>query len=262
MTFVFDFGFEKPGVSWDDASLGLFFAGFGEETDFGKTPGPLAVADASRYVELFEMQVGLAPLEIGTYAEIVGTADPIDAAARRAAEANKNGIFPIIVGEDRRITEQFSGLPLVAFWGKVGRSEANELEVFRGQPTMLAGVRAATSKAFKAIPGNVAIATSRALGANREMFRAMLSQLKKPVYLSIDLDVLAPSVAQTARSIEPGGLSWYELMDAIEMVFDGPGVAAADLVGLGKVAPRSPAAFLGAQILIRIAGLLAIKLSK
>jgi hypothetical protein len=48
----------------------------------------------------------------------------------------------------------------------------------------------------------------------------------------------------------------------LELVFAGPGVAAADLVGTGSVSPRSPAALLGSQILLRLAGLLAVGLGE
>jgi arginase family enzyme len=67
--------------------------------------------------------------------------------------------------------------------------------------------------------------------------------------------VLAPGVAQAPRAAEPGGLGWYALVDLIEAAFGGPGVATADLVGCKEVQPRSPAALLAAQILIKMAGL-------
>ena len=70
------------------------------------------------------------------------------------------------------------------------------------------------------------------------------------------------STVMNGRSIEPGGLGWYELLDAIDMVFQGPGVATADLVGTAAVTPRSTAALVGAQILLKLAGLLAIGLGE
>jgi agmatinase len=257
MTLRIDFGFDGPGASWTDAYLALLFACRGEAADLGRAPGPLAVADASRFIELFEMQVGLSPLDIGTYAEAVGGDDPVVAAAARAAEARVRGMFPIVIGDDRRATELHCAEPLVALWGKVGRIEADETALLERQPSILAGVRAAASNAFQAIPQTTTIVTARALAEQRESFGEALSRFRDPVHLSIDLDVLAPAVAQTSRSLEPGGLSWYGLMDAIEMVFRGPGVVAADLVGTAPVAPRTPAALLGSQILLRLAGLLA-----
>jgi agmatinase len=262
MTLTIDFGYSDSGASWTDAYLALLFACRGDPGDVGRASGPLAVADASRFVELFEMQVGLSPLNIGTYAEIVGGDNPIKVAAERAAEARSRGMFPVIVGEDRRVTERHCKDPLVAFWGKVGRIEIDESSLLNRYPAVLCGVRAATTNAFQAIPQNVTILTARALAEQRDMVREVLSGINDPVHLSIDLDVLSPAVAQSARSLEPGGLGWYDLMEVLELVFTGPGVAAADLVGTGSVSPRSPAALLGSQILLRLAGLLAVGLGE
>jgi arginase family enzyme len=262
MALKIDFGYEDSGASWTDAYLSLLFACRGEAGDIGRTAGPMAIADASRFIELFEMQVGLSPLDVGTYAEVVGGDDPIETAVARAAEARSRGMFPVIIGEDRRVTEKHCSDPLVALWGKVGRIETDETALLSRSPSVLGGVRAATANAFQAIPQTVTILTARALADQRDIFRAALANLTDPVHLSIDLDVLAPAVAQTPRSLEPGGLGWYDLMDIIEMVFKGPGVVAADLIGTGTVNPRSPAALLGSQILLRVAGLLAIGLGE
>lgn len=255
MALTIDFGYSNTSATWGDACLALLFACHGEAADVGRAAGPLAVADASRFVELFEMQVGLSPLEAGTYAEVVGGEDPVETAVARAFEARQRGMFPIVIGDDRRVTERHAAGPLVALWGKVGRIEADETALLGRAPSVLAGVRAATNSAFQSIPQNTTIVTARALAEQPELFGEALAGLAGPVHLSIDLDVLAPAAAQTFRSLEPGGLGWYGLMDAIEMVFRGPGVAAADLVGTAPVAPRTPAALLGSQILLRLAGL-------
>jgi agmatinase len=257
MGLSFDFGFEQKGAPWDKAKLALFFACQGKVEDIGNKPGPLAVADGSRFVELFEMQVGVSPLDVGTYAEIVGGIDPLTLAIQRAGAARAKGMLPVIVAEDRRATKGSGEAALVALWGKVGRKEADETAILSGRSTILAGVRAATSHAFQTIPGNVTIITARGMGGEQQMFRQALDTCLEPVHLSIDLDVLAPSAAQTPRSIEPGGLSWYDLMDALELVFAGPGVLAVDLVGTAQVSPRTPASLSSAQILLKLAGLLA-----
>jgi len=188
----------------------------------------------------------------------VGGDNPAAAAVERAGEARARGMFPVVIGDDRRVTDLGCRDPLVALWGKVGRIEADEAAILsRSNPAILAGVRAATANAFQAIPGNVTILTATALAQRKELFKDALARIESPAHLSIDFDVLAPAVAQTSRSLEPGGLGWYDLMDLIELVFEGPGVAAVDLVGTGLVAPRTPAALLGSQIILRVAGLLA-----
>ncbi len=263
MTLTIDFGYSNTSTSWNEAYLALLFASRGDPAEIGRASGPMAIADASRFVELFEMQVGLSPLDIGTYAEAVGGDDPVTAAVERAKEAGARGMFPIIIGEDRRVTEKHcTDRPLVALWGKVGRIEIDETALLSRNTSVLAGVRAATANAFKGIPGNVTILTATALASQKDLIARAIESITDPVHLSIDLDVLSPATAQTTRSLEPGGLGWYDLMDIIEMIFEGPGVAAADLVGTGTVQPRSPSALLGSQVLLRVAGLLALGLSE
>ena len=256
MALTIDFGFDNTSASWNEAYLALLFACKGDPGDIGRAPGPLAVADASRFVELFEMQVGTSPLEVGTYSEVVGGDNPIERAVARAEEARSRGMFPIIVGEDRRVTEAYCRDPLVALWGKVGRIEADEQSLFSKVPSVLVGVRSATNQAFQTIPPQVTILTARAVSEQADILPQALGRIGDPVHLSIDLDALAPAVAQTPRSMEPGGLTWYALMDAIQAVFEGPGLASAELVGTATIGPRSPAALLASQILLKMAGLL------
>jgi arginase family enzyme len=262
MSFVFNFGFEQPGAPWNESYIAYLFAGDGREYDLGRLGGPMAVADATRYIELFEMQLGVSPGEVGVYAEMIGTANPEVAASKRAEEARSRGAFPILVGHDRRTTEACCEVPLVALWGKLGRSEADEASLLAASPSVLAGVRAATSNAFKTVPSSATILPPRALVMRPDSMREAVSKLEGPVHLSIDLDVLSPAVAQCSRSVEPGGLGWYDLIDLMDIVFQGPGLCSVDLVGTGAIGPRTSAALLCAQILMRVGSLVATGLNR
>ena len=179
----------------------------------------------------------------------------MEQAAKRLAQAQEKGAFPVVIGEDRRVTEICCSRPLVALWGKIGRDEVDEYTIFNEHPAVLAGVRAATSSAFQIIPSEVTIITAHAINSNERMLRDALGLMTAPVHLSIDFDVLTPGVVQCPRSLEPGGLSWYDMMDLTEMVFHGPGVRSVDLVGTADIAPKSTAALIGAELLIRLAAL-------
>jgi hypothetical protein len=262
MSQVFDFGFETRGVEWKDAVFAFLFPSGVSTEDLGSTAGPTAIADASRFVELFEMQVGLSPLNMGSYAELLGGPSPLEAAVERARQAMEQGSFPIVVSETRRAAELMSTSSLVALWGKIGRKESDETALIERCQTLVGGVRAASSIAFQAIPPNVGILTARAFEQDRKTLEVALERMSQPVHLSIDLDVLNPGIAQNRRSVEPGGLSWYGLMDGIEIIFQKASVQSVDLCGTGFIEPRSPAAVLCAQILVRLAGLVAAGLEK
>lgn len=262
MSFRFDFAFDIKGAGWNEAYLALLFAAEGTPTDLGRVPGPLAVAHASRYVELFEMQVGASPMDVGLYCEAVGGENPIEETAKKAQSARARGMIPIIIAEDRKMTRPACAGPLVALWGKVGRTETSESELFATNKTILAGVRAATSQAFKSIPADVTILTARGLCADKSAFVASLAKLADPVHLSMDIDVLTPGTAQNNRCLEPGGLSWYDLCDLIDLVIEGPGLASAELIGTRSIKPKTPSAVLCAQILLKLTGMLTAGLEK
>lgn len=59
-----------------------------------------------------------------------------------------------------------------------------------------------------------------------------LSRLKKNVYITLDLDVLDPSVLPATGTPEPGGLSYYELLHFLKVVFKKKNVVGFDIVEL------------------------------
>ncbi len=252
MGYQFDFGFDSSCASWDDAKIAFLFAAMGGQGDFGVIPGPLAVADASRYAELYEIDGDFEPFDIGVYAELCGGSDSVESAASRFNEARSKGILPVVIGADRRVTQAVCDSTLVALWGKLGRQEADEKVICEKHRTFLTGARAATSSAIGAPAGDVTLLTCQRMAASQNTMASALDKIEGPVHLSIDLDVLSPGVAKTHRSLEPGGLSWYGLIDAIDAVVSGPGIGSAELVGCKEVAPRSPGALLAAQILIKL----------
>lgn len=63
-------------------------------------------------------------------------------------------------------------------------------------------------------------------------FASVVASLKnKPVYLTIDLDVLDPSVFPGTGTLEPGGITFKELMDCIVKI-TGLNIVGADIVEL------------------------------
>jgi len=80
----------------------------------------------------------------------------------------------------------------------------------------------------------------------------ILKNLTKNVYLTVDLDVFDPSIMPSVGTPQPGGLSWYEVLDLIEKVAKNKNIVGADVVELcpipGMVAPD----FLAAKLVYKI----------
>ncbi|MGB8657152.1 MAG: agmatinase [Candidatus Zixiibacteriota bacterium] len=82
----------------------------------------------------------------------------------------------------------------------------------------------------------------------------VIKKLRSDVYLTLDLDVLDPSIMPAVGTPEPGGLLWYETLDFLKELVRLRNVVGFDVVELcpipGLVAPD----FLAAKLIYKIIG--------
>jgi agmatinase len=83
----------------------------------------------------------------------------------------------------------------------------------------------------------------------------VLSMLSRNVYVTIDLDVLDPSVMPSTGTPEPGGLDWYQLVGLLEMVAKKRRVVGFDVVELCPSESRAPD-FLAAKLTYKFLSLI------
>ena len=152
------------------------------------------------------------------------------------------------------LTSTISDFPVIALWGKTGRSEADESLAFK-LPGIIAGVRSSSATAFASLNGPIVILPARSLKHDKKLMTKVLKEINTPVHLSIDVDVLSPATLQNSRSIEPGGLDWYDLTEFMDIVSTGPGIASIDITGTKSIKPGTPAAVLTAQLVLRATSL-------
>lgn len=120
MSFSFEFGFEERAPISDHPAGAVLFQGPGNPSELGHADGPLAVADASRFVEMYEMELDASPFQTHITAEVIGETDPVRDLERRARKVASQGAVPIIVGRDRAVSQGICGDHLVALWGTLG----------------------------------------------------------------------------------------------------------------------------------------------
>jgi len=61
-------------------------------------------------------------------------------------------------------------------------------------------------------------------------FKEQLKKLPKKIFLSIDVDFFDPSVIRNTNTSEPGGFTWNQTMDILEIIFKEKEVIGADVV--------------------------------
>lgn len=71
--------------------------------------------------------------------------------------------------------------------------------------------------------------------ASRDWMEASIDQMTEEVYLTLDLDVLDPSIMPATGTPEPGGMDWYTLTNYLKLVFEKKNVVGFDIVELAPI---------------------------
>jgi agmatinase len=103
-------------------------------------------------------------------------------------------------------------------------------------------------------PPNVKVMSAYDILQTYDWKKEVTKLLSDTVYISIDLDVLDPSIMPSVGTPEPGGIGWYEFLDLLHTVTRYKKVIGFDVVELspkeGNIAPD----FLAAKLVYRLLG--------
>ncbi len=75
-----------------------------------------------------------------------------------------------------------------------------------------------------------------------------IDQMTDDIYITLDLDVLDPSIMPATGTPEPGGLDWYTLINYLFIVFDKKNVVGFDIVELAPIANLHSPQYLAAKL--------------
>lgn len=247
----------------------------------GARGGPRALLEASTHMELFDEELGFAPTDVGLHtAEIVeqiasGPEGMVRCVSDLVGEILDEGRFPILVGGDHSVT-------IGAFMALSERkrqvtilhldAHADLREEYQGTPFSHACVMARGRERFPCVSVGIrslsepewnrvqhdrlAVFPARRLREDREEFLAEVEPLlARPIYLTLDLDVLDPSILPSTGTPEPGGLSWEEILWVVRSLTKGKEVVGFDIMELSPIPGLRAPDFLAAKLLNKIFGL-------
>ncbi len=127
-----------------------------------------------------------------------------------------------------------------------------------GRPMTLLGVRSLSEEEsnFLFVAPRFNKYSARTLHS-AEGWAAALEHLEKiagPVYLTIDADVLDPGIMPGVGTPEPGGLSYYQVLDLIKALARRGPIVGLDLVELAPIAGHRVSEFTAARIIYKALG--------
>jgi agmatinase len=91
-------------------------------------------------------------------------------------------------------------------------------------------------------------------GLTGKSFGRIVGQLKKHVYVTMDVDGLDPSVIPATGTPEPGGLSWQQALSLLKRVARAKKVVGFDLVELSPIKGLAMADFAAAKLVYKMMG--------
>ncbi len=240
--------------------------------------GPEAILAASPHLEFFDEETGREPqqdLGFYTYPEPELPVEPekaLKVLESLIEEALSEGKFPILLGGEHTVTlaalralkrrhPRFKILQIDAHpdlrdtYQETPLSHAcvmrRALEL--GLEVIPVGLRTACREEFEFIQEKgLRVFWAREI---KKDFSGFLSELEDllgegPIYVTLDLDGLDPSEAPGVGTPEPGGLSWYEVLDILRLV-SGREVIGFDVVELLPLPGDPRTEYLAARLIYK-----------
>lgn len=242
----------------------------------GTAKGPEAIIDASRNMELYDEELGATPAEQG-----IATLPPlaIDEPPEEMVEKVKDaclrilrdGKFPVVLGGEHSISlggvlaakehcSEVSVLQLDAHTDlrdEYGGSRYSHACVMRRvrehADAVQAGIRSMSedeAKQVKKLKNSIFFAKDL---LEKDCTKEIIDRLGDNVYVTVDLDVLDPSIMPSVGTPEPGGLGWYEVLKLVKKVTEEKKVVGFDVMELcpnpGNKAPDYTAAKLAYKMM-------------
>ena len=246
----------------------------------GARDGPGAIIAASRHLEEYDIELDrdISTMGIHTTPEIqpdVSGPKALVAQVRSVVQAvASRGKLPVLLGGEHTITigavqalaRVYPGLSVLYLdahadlrdsymgsrWGHA--SVARRLR--EAVPLTLIGVRSISQDEMSFVRDSETPMHfwPPAGGGVPELAAAVLSSLSDKVYVSLDLDVMDPSVMSAVGTPEPGGMSWLEVTGLLRRVAEQRRIVGFDVTELSPAEGPEACAFTAAKVAYKLMG--------
>jgi len=273
-----------PLCDRETARLRVIPAPFEATTSYGRgaANGPRAIIEASCQVELFDgistpAQVGVATDRAVDFRDAASSPEALARIEQRVRSAVAGGAVPVLLGGEHTVSVagvrallsagvefgviQFDAhADLRASYGGTPWSHACVARRLAelGPPIFQVGVRS-WSEEEEEVRGRLLHGRLDAA----EIARGGVPETVLPpdfpanIYVSFDVDVLDPSLVPATGAPEPGGLFWYDALDALRSVVNGRSVVGLDAVELAPIAGCHSSDFTVAKLVYAVMGFIA-----
>jgi agmatinase len=222
----------------------------------GSDKGPAALIEASRNMELLDIETGQETYKIGIYtapAVVADTSeDMISGGYSRTKELLNLNKFVLSLGGEHAVSygpikahsEKFPGLTILQFDAHADLQPAYDGNKWSHASVMarakeLPGVLKIVSVGIRSLAvqerdnqSGVTAFYAHDICGQSGWQEKVLETLGKDVYITFDLDAFDASIMPSTGTPEPGGLTWYEALKLIKLTAKNRNLVGADIVEL------------------------------
>lgn len=245
----------------------------------GADRGPEALLDASYNLEFYDIET-----KSEVYKQGIATLDPVvensspeamsDEVERRVERILDDGKFPVLIGGEhsvsigafRAMARRYPNISILQL-----DAHSDMRDEYEGSPCNHACVMARAKELTTNITQVGIRSTAREelhnidpertfyahrIAEDSGWIERVSSQLGEEVYITIDLDVLDPSVLPSTGTPEPGGLSYREVISLLRRIIEQHRVVGLDVVELCPNPSAKASDFLAAKLIYQFLSLL------
>lgn len=249
----------------------------------GTREGPAAIINASRQVELYDIELQKEPVTDGLHTlpeiepDMRGPEMTLQKIEKVVNTVISDGLFPVILGGEHSI----STAPVKALKNKLGTLSVLQIDAhadlrdeFENTPFNHAcvmrriwglveniaqvGIRNISAQEAKFIDDNnhknIFWAHDISDSLDDSWHESVINSLGENVYVTIDLDGFDPSIMPAVGTPEPGGLQWHNSIKLLNKVIEQKNVVGFDVVELCPLPGNIVSDFFAAKLVFKLLG--------
>ncbi len=274
-------GISPPYSDWENSRVVVLPVPYDSTTDWrsGARDGPRAIIDASRYLELYDLELKREIYRVGihTLPEIQpdmtspeNMTQRVYTVARGLLDKNKTllmlgGEHSLTLGMVKAYREKHQALSVLQLDAHADLRDSylgtrfSHATVMRRVcelcPIVPVGIRSLSEEEHRFIDeAGIKPVYANGLILAGDSINHIIATLSNEVYITIDLDVLDPSIMSAVGTPEPGGIGWYELLNLLREVARSKRIVGFDLVELCPDEGPLSCAFLAAKLAYKLIG--------
>lgn len=276
---------------WKNSKVVIIPAPYEKTTSYGQgtEKGPKAIIEASSKLELFDIDYGFEPSEIGFHtlpfppkSSMSKPKSMLKYLYEKTCRVIMADKLPVILGGEHTVTlgpvqyiaEKYKNLTVLSLDAHTDLREKYFDDRFSHACVLRrvldyakvveAGIRSTSLEEQKTIEQfRVPVFFAEDILGSENFLEKLIPALSENVYVSIDIDVFDPGVVPSTGTPEPGGLGWYDVIKIIKTVASKRKVVGFDLVELSPVKGNNAPDFMAAKLVYKFASeIFCAKMSK